>query len=240
MFMNGSLIREVSAFDPIKDLLASGGDIYLISLSGNAITFSEKSLDPWYQATRDGGTIRSLVDAESDLDVYIMDEPGSPLACSEKVQLRFKSATGEDRYTILSGYNDVNQHASALFEGDPSSSRWNWLLQSINNNYCFLTNILDILGQQALLSRKSVYNAIQGPLGTTQWMEEVDNWLKILTMCKQRAFVEAAKGPPPSLSGEEMQQYIVRPVDAAESSMCHNQVSRVVMTEQCLHPTLRG
>lgn len=130
-YSNGKLVGELSDFEPIDGLQASGGDLYLVSLSANDVLYSKETLDPWYQATRLAANFSFPDNPDMKFDVYTSDEAGSPLACVATYQYCFPSAGSDHRCIDLVGAADAVNDAKALISDNKAAQRrFDWFLMS--------------------------------------------------------------------------------------------------------------
>ncbi|KAI0972038.1 hypothetical protein F4678DRAFT_479021 [Xylaria arbuscula] len=215
-----------SSFDPIPALKSSGGNIFIFFLSSNGILFSEKTLDPWYQATHKLGTIGFVTSNNLSkgglIDIYGQDFPGSPLACTEKRQIctATPDSTQQNHCTLLGAEADTWNEAFTNATDQSSVDRLDWSISTLESYIQGgIGQIVAVLGAQSLLSRRSLDQGIQGPLSDDQWKFDLSYWQNIQMASWSKGLVESAKGLPSSYS----ESWIRRPVNKAEVQLCHNQ-----------------
>lgn len=223
--INGTISGSGSNFLPLPEMRETGGDIYLYALSAGAVVYTHKTLDPWYQATRLTGQIMATrfngENGERVVDVYAQDEPGSALACVERHQVCAMGHNGTTHCSPLAGGVDAYAiiHDSMATE-QATRERVNWILSAITSQGCSTAEIMDSLGIQALLSRRSLRAGMQGQLSDTQWQQEAEYWFNIGLACIQKAYVNVAVGLPPSFPDD----LIIRPTKEEQHKLCRNQV----------------
>ncbi|KAI3329978.1 hypothetical protein F4824DRAFT_516016 [Ustulina deusta] len=224
-FENGTL-QQGSSFDPIPELRSSGGDIYIYFLSANGVLFSQKTLDPWYQATHKLGTIGFVGSNGSSmgglLDVYGQDFPGSPLACAEKRQICTATREGpqQSHCTPLGNQADTWNAAFSNATDQSSYDRLSWSISSLETYIPgSVSSVVAVLGAQSLLSRRSLSEGFQGPLSNDQWKLDLEYWNNIEKASWSKGLVETATGLPSSYP----ETWIRRPVNKAEVQLCHSQ-----------------
>ncbi|KAI1759146.1 hypothetical protein GGR53DRAFT_527966 [Hypoxylon sp. FL1150] len=219
------LFQDGRSFDGrtqlIDELAASGGDIALISLSANGVLFVEKVLDPWYQATHTQASDFTYIGATNGTSkgsgkFYLQDQPGSPLACTEKWQWCLPLASGGRYCTRLGPLNDVYEDASTNSFGPSTTELVDWIFSQIEISHSAAPNIM---GVQALLSRKKLDEGYQGSLPDNQWQMDVEYWFQISMAAYQKVFVDTAAGPLPSMP----EDFVKRPANDVQTKLCNNQ-----------------
>ncbi|KAJ9151962.1 Cytochrome p450 protein [Pleurostoma richardsiae] len=222
-FRNGSMIEGGSLFAPIPELRREDADTCLFFLSAGKVTFSKEVHDPWYSATRvigRAGFAKSPTDPSIVwANVYMQDEPGSPLACSFQREICNPSFTGGSRCTGLSTRADARLRGEQLFPDPRDLRRMLWGYFSMTGTFSSTRSIIATLGSQALLSRTGLAEGRQGPLPDNQWQLDVQFWHSVQLASIQAAMVNAALGPP----NEEVKQFFRGPATKEETQLCHNQ-----------------
>ncbi|KAB2575171.1 hypothetical protein DBV05_g6104 [Lasiodiplodia theobromae] len=218
--VNGSILTNISTFEPTPALHRKDANIYIFFLSANRIIFSAPTTDDWYSATTLQGYIQhaSVVGKEA---VYRQDEVASPLACTDQEQFCDTSLPADrQQCTPLTSSNDARTQAGALLDGGDTASanRFDWFKSTILNKpspYGIVQN----LGTAALLSRSSLGVGIQRPLPTNQWQLDVTRWFETSLASIQGLFLDTATGP----SDSRMLQWVHSPANAEERTLCHSQ-----------------
>lgn len=223
---NGTTLPGVSEFDPIPELFSDHGDLHLIFLEGNGLFFYAKNTDPWYRVTQLGPPIQMY--NNSTQNVYIPEEPASPLACVEKYQ--FCNAGKE--CGPLSGKLNAIVESASLFNitaldmsndpvpDDPTGSRFYWYYHVLNTMAADIDVILENLGPKALLSQQSLLGGLMGPLPDDQWQLDVTHWWATRLASIQAAFVNTAY----DTGNAALDEFRVRPYNSYMREMCNNQV----------------
>lgn len=222
---NGTIVEADSNFAPIHELSDTGGDIYLFVLSAGAVIFTEKTLDPWYQATRVAGQVYfsrfNGENGDDSVEVYSQDESASTIACTEKQQVCVMASNGDTRCSPLASGNDALDILYGSMAADQATlERIKWLFSARASQGCPVSELIDALGIQALLSRRSLREGIQGHLSDTQWQQEAEYWFNVGLACLQKAFVNVAVGLPPSFPDD----LVRRPTTGEQDKLCQNQV----------------
>ncbi|KAK0647284.1 hypothetical protein DIS24_g7886 [Lasiodiplodia hormozganensis] len=217
--VNGSILTNISTFEPTAALHRKDANIYIFFLSANRIIFSAPTTDDWYSATTLQGYIQhaSVVGKEA---VYRQDEVASPLACTDQEQFCDTSLPADRQCTPLTSSNDAWTQAGAMLDGGDTASanRFDWFKSTVLNKpspYGIVQN----LGTAALLSRSSLGVGIQRPLPTNQWQLDVTHWFETSLASIQGLFLDTATGP----SDSRMLQWVHSPANAEERTMCHSQ-----------------
>lgn len=216
----------MSSFIPIPELFSDDGDLHLIFLEGNGLFFYEKVTDPWYRATRLGPSI--FAHNNLSQNVYIPEEPASPLACVERYQ--FCNAGKE--CSPLSGTINALVESASLFNmtpfdvinstvpEDPIGSRFYWYNSVLSTMATDVYVILQNLGPKALLSQQSLLSGVMGPLPDDQWQLDVTYWWAIRLASIQAAFVNTVH----DTGNAALDEFRVRPYNSYMQDMCNNQV----------------
>lgn len=222
-FSNGTLHFIGSGFDPIQKLRQSGGDILLFYLNANGVLFQKKTLDPWYQATRIQENITSFDSNHSSISssrsVYRQDNPGSPLACTQKMQWCALTASHDSRCTPLGTYYDVYTSGRATLTNSLTSDQVDWILGWL---WLSPADVVESMGSESLLARRTLRGGIQGALPENQWQLDVEHWYHIVLAGYQKIYADVAAGPPSSYPEE----WVRRPASEGQINMCQNQVSK--------------
>lgn len=224
---NGTTMTSISDFIPIPELFSDDGDLHIIFLEGNGLSFYENTTDPWYRATQLGPVIAMANNATKS--VYIPEEPASPLACVEKYQ--FCNAGKE--CGPLSGKIPTLVESASLFNitafdmtnatvpDDPIGSRFYWYYLVLFNMASDIDAILQNLGPKALLSQQSLLGGFMGSLPDDQWQLDVTYWWATRLAGIQAAFVNTAY----DTGNAALDEFRIRPYNSYMQDMCNNQVS---------------
>jgi hypothetical protein len=210
-----------SFFEPMPELRLKSGEIYVFYLSANAVRFTQKTLDPWYQATRSAGTKGDPNNLEAPrTEIFSQDEPGSPLACSHEAQF---CHTGSDQVQHCSGLGSTDEMASVLLAqitDEATRKRLEWLMAPLQSPLIDFSTPSRMIGTESLRSRRSYGAGYQGPLSDRQWQIDIEHWFNIMLAAQQRMFVEVATGPPASYPEDAVR----RPAGAEQLEICKSQV----------------
>lgn len=182
----------------------------------------EKVLDPWYQATHLKPSDISYIGATNGTSTgsskfYLQDQPGSPLACTEKWQWCLPLASGGRYCTRLGPLNDVYEDAFTNAAGPSTSELMDWIFSQLEITHSAAPSIM---GVQALLSRKKLDEGWQGSLPDNQWQMDVEHWFQISIAAYQKIFVDIAAGPLSSMP----EDFVKRPANDVQTNLCNNQV----------------
>ncbi|KAK1753688.1 hypothetical protein QBC47DRAFT_430588 [Echria macrotheca] len=226
---NGSVHPQMSSFYPIPELNRPDADVYLFFLTASGVIFSQPVQDPWYRATKLYS--RKLSQAsilEGDMEIYMQDEPGSPLGCAEQHQLCFPGAPdGVDGCTPLVSFDDLlnGGYASRAIHDESKRPGLEWMLNTTIGKSLQAFHPIAVIGNGALKARTSITGGHQAPLPSTQWQTEVQHWHSSVLSHLQWQFVEAVTGPrDPRLN--QTFQFARTPTD---KSLCGNQ--KVLMSD---------
>lgn len=209
-----------SEFDPIPELAILDADLALLFLSANQILYLQEVTDPVFSATT------GLV-ADSAENLYMADQPASPLACTWQQQFCFSTGSGNSASsrdcTPMAGELDVYAAAVALLQNrtQEERERFGWLLDAFALDGMSIYQIVKSMGSLALLAKESLTGGYQGSLPDNQWQLEVQHWFQINLAAWQDMFVSLVTGPQDSLLPED---FIITPRNDAVKTLCRNQV----------------
>ncbi|KAJ3577896.1 hypothetical protein NPX13_g2666 [Xylaria arbuscula] len=205
---NGATYLAGSDFVPIDSLFRHDADTHLSFLSGNGVTYLEPSTDEWYRIAKEPETTQWIgASQEMDHEVYLPQEPASPMGCADQYQF---CNTGierdDDGCGPLSSLRDAVAGAAPLFnttydefsnyeaESEPGS-----LLAYFGNVFftfdITVESIMNQLGGQGLLSHRTLDGANQGPIASNQWQLDLIHLWDVSLAATQTAFIDTAVGP---------------------------------------------
>lgn len=158
---------------------------------------------------------------DDSVDVYSQDEPASTIACTEKQQACVMKSNGDTSCSPLASGNDAWALVSGSVAADQATrERIEWIVLSRASQGCPVGELIDALGIQPLLSRRSLKEGVQGHLSDTQWQQEAQYWFNVGLACLQKSYVNVAAGLPPSFPDD----LVRRPTTGEQDKLCHNQV----------------
>jgi hypothetical protein len=222
-------MTDPSTFEARPELFRTDGDITLVFLSANGITFTKPTKDPWYAVSDVPGSTLVYVDdinepeKGSQTDLYYSTEPASPLACLEQFQYCNPNLPEETSCTRLgSRYDAASEARQRVFNvSEPELTRFIWIMRALTLTSANVIQLVSDLGPQSLSSRHGLSDSAQGPIPDNQWQLDVAQWFSIILATIQNAAVAAALGPP----SEELEKWTMRPNSTEEYKVCKNQVS---------------
>lgn len=228
-YSNGSMLFAASTFKPVPELFIPDSDLYLFFLSAGRVLFVGNSTDPWYGANRQS-RIQSFIltgeEGETSPAKYMFyqSEPASPLACTMREQF-CSPHIPYGNCTPLTTVNDAyNLALLPMADTNPEEAeRLQWALDAMWEFSPNLAVLPRILGGQALHSRNSLNQGVQGPIPGDQWQQDVQYWFNTALAAMQSAFIAAATGP----TDPNILQFATTPNTTAQRSVCSNQVRRV-------------
>ncbi|KAF2142305.1 uncharacterized protein K452DRAFT_297623 [Aplosporella prunicola CBS 121167] len=219
---NGTYHDTSSTFYPIPELAYPDADIALVFLSANEIEFAQEISDDWYAAHQPSNSTRTSLwlGNNQELRTYKQDTPVSVLACASQKQWCLADGT----CTPLSSEIDVKGPAESLAgdDDDVKSKLLYWVVGATMQSEPSLESIISSLGSQALTSRTSLFDGVQGPLPGRQWQHEVESWFNIALARIQATYVDIAIGS----ADEAVARHIKRPKNKQERYLCNNQKIR--------------
>ncbi len=219
------VLESSSNFEPIPELRpADSADVTLFFLSANSVLFVERALDPWYRATRPAFPI-TIPGTGTRADVYSQDEPASPLACTWQEQFcggGGGGGKGPGGCTPLGTASDARDGLGGVFPDEAGLRRVIWSARALwglgNDPY----TVASTLNAGSLVSRKTLWGGLQGPLPDDQWKLDMQYWFEVGLAAVQQAMVDTALGEPESAPAD----FLVRPSADEETRLCSSQVSR--------------
>ncbi|CAJ2503206.1 Uu.00g106000.m01.CDS01 [Anthostomella pinea] len=152
-------------------------------------------------------------------DVYSQDYPATPLACSKKHQICISTTSGEPRCTQLATPYEVFDEALQSVAVE-NQDRLLWTMSSQTSVSGGIDSAVEVLGAQALLSRRGLFYGRQEPLPDSQWQTDVEHWFNVESTIYQKSLGEVAAGPPSSYPEE----WVARPTTPEQTKLCNNQV----------------
>lgn len=201
---------EYSNSLPIPQLDRHHGDLTLVFLVSNGMTFAEKSDDLWYRAT----TPFSRGDLGEDVVLYRPDEPAWPMGCVAQEQL-CKDGT----CTGLGSSLDSQSSLSEDYLGLNSTFLGAGYYFNLQTN---LHDILMSLGPRALEGTHKGSGYQVGP-SQNEWQKDVAHWFATFLARMQFALTDVAAGP--DVEGfPGLEEHIVRAPENETQRFCHSQV----------------
>lgn len=213
-----------SNFEPIPELRRPDADLEIIFLSANGITFANKTEDAWYKATKPWKSyIEFFGPNPQRLPAYMQNEPASPLACIEQWQYCNPNLPEPDRCAPLSSFLDAGDKGLELFGYDEKIYNWFFWIYAIITSGAGggISEVVDVLGAQALTSRDRLSGGYQRTIPGNQWQRDVAFWFATSLTSLQEGFVKTAAGP----SDIRLRPWLQPPKNSQEEYWCKNQVS---------------
>jgi hypothetical protein len=231
--VNGSVLETASDFTPIPSLSRTDGDVVLIFLVGNGVSFEQRSDDDWYRAIiPDGHEVYSSVNGTAILE-YRPAEAASAMGCVEQYQFCNAALPEESRCGPLTGFYDAAMDAGPLFGltrdqvvgyktivPERAGSQYLWFVNTLLSSSIFSTEVLSALGAKALASQYTLSFGLQGAISPSQWKLDVIHWWSATLASLQAGIVGAAAGPPSNADDGSL----LLPQNSYQRNMCDNQV----------------
>ncbi|KAK6851590.1 hypothetical protein PG995_011715 [Apiospora arundinis] len=237
----GIVVNGTSDFIPDRALNRTDGDITIVYLSGNGVSFFEKSDDAWYRTTRVGGRMGPVSANSSVTPFYIPTEAASPLGCFQQYQWCNSEYPTSEGCGPLAGWYDALAGAYPLFNmtvddfvlGESPLAipergyriHWPRLITVAQRPGIF--DIVQKFGPKALESHKSLANGVHSHVAKNQWQLDVMNWWNTSLAVTQAVYVNTALGytyyPETLESG-----ILTQPANDQERHFCQSQKIRHV------------
>ena len=224
---NKTIIGGGSWFTPISPLLRDDGDITLVFLSGDGVIHSAPSHDDWYRVSPTSvNVVEGTQEIVESAAVYLPLEPASPLGCVDQYQFCYEDA---QHCGVLASNFDARTSAVQLMtaESGANSTRefsFNYFRNAFSGyQSTTISELLGQLGPTSLASKNSLTSAIQGPLPSDQWQQDVIRWWDITMASIQAAFLGLSYFNP---SDPSMLAYRTNFTSPELQKLCNNQVSR--------------
>ncbi|KAI3331612.1 hypothetical protein HD806DRAFT_518599 [Xylariaceae sp. AK1471] len=184
-------------FNPIPDLARSDGDLKIIFLSGNGVSFLQEMNDDWYRATKPW---RKIYGISAHVDAIY---GAAPL------------------FNLTSDDLDPDRLSSSSVSG----TRLIWPSLVTLKSPATLYNVVGSFGPRALASQSRFFDGVQFPLPNNQWQIDVLNWWNIVLAALQASWsvvVDTAQGT----TDPEFLQSRSPPLNNEEQKMCNSQKIR--------------
>lgn len=213
----GSLIPQVSEFNPIEQLRRGDADVALVFLAAGEVAFTAPVDDPWYSAHRPLNLVTSLALSQGKQQLYMADSSASVIGCAIQYQQCIPSLPEGEHCSKLGGLWETNQTIS-------TESGWQFnMTQWIGTAFAEseVQYLVAALQAGSLTSRYSNMVGMQGPLPSDQWKNDVEQWHFATLAAAQASAVNYATGPGVN---DPINQVWVTPDGEAEKYFCKNQV----------------
>lgn len=199
---------------PIEELEKKDASVFITFLSTNGVSFIGNSGDPWYST--------NILTAHNDgilgAQLYVSDEPASPLGCVLQHQLCNPNlAQGNDCSPYFST-SDSRRHMRALWPDEADRDAVKWSYWSAVGAFD-IGSVTTQLHTQALESN-AARGIFQGRIANNQWQLDVERWFNISMATIQQRYIEVATGS----TDPEMRKYIVPPSNSRQKRLCKSQV----------------
>lgn len=208
-------------------------DTVLIFLSGNGVVYEAPMDDDWYRGTH---PFRNLTGIGTDnfLQTFRPEDAASPMGCIQQFQLclidetscgplaaSYDASAQAFESIGLSKSEAYDYTFSAVGETKNSTaSRLQWLI-SLVQGQLDIRSMLAASGSQALASRARLTGGLQAPLPLNQWKMDIQHTWATTFALLQAEVVQVAYGT----TDPDLVKYKAGPSDAAQASICRNQVS---------------
>ncbi|KAI3326299.1 hypothetical protein HD806DRAFT_552583 [Xylariaceae sp. AK1471] len=220
---NGTLAVPPTTFEPIPEILGQNRDVFIVFLSAGGVLFLNETLDPWYNATKPVSL--HFLSGQDRVIAYRQDQAASTLACTYQEQYCLAPFNKKESCTPLGPSLDVRQLIQESASNEQVSRQIKWSIAAAQNLEPNPLDVVDTLGPQALVSRRTLLQGEQGYLPPDQWKTEVQHWFDISLAALQNAYVKTAAGPPSSIHEAAIQ----RPANDVEKKLCRSQ--KVISTD---------
>ncbi|KAI1320061.1 hypothetical protein F5Y16DRAFT_417648, partial [Xylariaceae sp. FL0255] len=186
--VNGAHDEGNSEFLPIEELTRTDADLYLISLSGNGVLYSEPSNDLWYNISKTPIEESVMGIPLGDVDGYLPGAPASALACTDQYQYCSHGDPGS--CGPLASFKDAVIGAAPMFNtifGDVANNtadteegaRFAYLVTGLDNA-AETCQAVSTLGPSSLSSQRTLQGGFQGDVASNQWQIDGDELLGLL------------------------------------------------------------
>ncbi|KAK7962064.1 uncharacterized protein PG986_002889 [Apiospora aurea] len=231
----GSLLSSSSQFIPDPNIVKHDGDVTLVFLSGNGVTFISPEDDDWYRPTVRYGSVTSSDANRRNVtqDRYRPEEAASLLGCTQQFQWCRDPAKGQ--CGNLEGRLDALYSAAQWFnlttkDLDPDrpvpktklGSLLMWAYFILVDDTTSLQGFISSLGPRSLASQNSVRQGMVSGLQKNQWQLDVKQWWQILLAGFQARFVNTAQGSDILPN----RPYTFKPASEYDWGFCRNQKIR--------------
>ena len=226
----GSLIPQVSEFNPIEQLRRGDADVALVFLAAGEVAFTTPVDDPWYSAHQPLNFATSVANIQGKQQLYMADSAASVLGCAIQYQQCIPSLPEGQRCSRLGGLWETNQTIS--IESDWQFNMTQWIGTTFAE--AEVQYLVATLQAGSLTSRYLNMVGIQGPLPSDQWKKDVEQWHFATLAAAQASAVDYATGPGVN---DPIKKVRVTPNGEAEKYLCKNQV-RLQVADPSSHPLM--
>ncbi|KAI0536531.1 hypothetical protein GGR58DRAFT_503168 [Xylaria digitata] len=204
---NQTTDTSVSEFYPIDEIARKDADITLLFLSGNGVTFSQPSDDQWYRLNSTPSSFIIIGNQGEKLQLYIPQEPASPLSCISQYQFCNTAFEGTQGCGPLASLKDGIAGAAPFFDTtytefsedivkSEAGAQFNYVINTLfSTSTSQFFGILQQLGSTSLTSQKTLRGGFQGPIASNQWQSDVSHWWDISMAALQSGFLDSAYVP---------------------------------------------
>ncbi|KUJ21309.1 uncharacterized protein LY89DRAFT_778879 [Mollisia scopiformis] len=216
-------------FVPLLQLFRPDGDLNLLFLSGNGISFLNSMDDDWYRATVPNELVNFA--GEGTATSFTPVEAASPMGCVEQWQWCNSAYPRESGCGPLAGFMDALFGAAALFNltqedltngtktPTAAGARFIWSAAVLDVGVASLHVVTAQLGAKSLASQALLDSALQYPLPLNQWQLDVTNWFNTILAGLQATYVEMTTG----ITDPALKEFAMTPSNAGEHKICNSQ-----------------
>jgi hypothetical protein len=215
---SGVVENSTDQWNPIPELLITDGDVTVLFLSSNDVSFINKTADPWYSAQ----TLQGDPPGSSWIPVYVHDDAVRALGCIERLQFCNPNLPANSSCTPLTGSSQAFQLGPQLWQDLTQQAYFNWSTSSIGSMAPGIDAIVSTIGAAVLQSRNTLISGSQSFIPDNQWELEAENLFKVALASLQRIVVDQATGP----ADPALLQILTRPNTTEQQKACANQKIR--------------
>lgn len=203
-------------WDPIPALNRTDGDVSILFLTPNSITYQEPVTDPFYSAT----TPNTVLVGDVNMTFYSPDYWVYVMACVDQHQ--FCNPT-TNNCTPLTGAYTLGTTTNVFRNLNFNAAQYATAVHiSLHLSYLTTYSNVHTRGPNALRASDSLNGIFQIGLPNTQWMTEVSSWFATSLAKLQQKVIEYATGPPSVPESYNL----VKPQTKEEKQICNNQIIR--------------
>ena len=208
-----------SSFIPIQGLRPSNGLVSLIFLMKEAL-YTLPVEDPWFQAAKKTSkNITNVLNAQTEVQLYVAEDPVSVLACTENTLLSNSSQADHVTHLDLVSHLKIHSQSFGLHWNPKQIS----IVQRLMDNlaYSALPQAALSLNGNGLLASSKVQYGLSPGLPSNQWQVEITNWFSASLNALQDFTVQYVSG-----YGRDDYNSLIAPATSTEKWMCEQQIVR--------------
>ncbi|PHH74046.1 hypothetical protein CDD83_4635 [Cordyceps sp. RAO-2017] len=188
---NRTVFLPACSFAPVPQLFRPDADTVITFLSGEGVSFSQPSPDPWYLGVVEGPEFTTPDNRSYTL--YWPQEAASPMACFKQ----FQYCNGPGNCGPLASSYDAYRGAAPLFNVSAERLMQNEETATVRDRYIWFSDLLvdglesfqDAISTESLQSQPRIHDGTVDPIPNNQWQLDVIQWWDTMLATIQQQFI---------------------------------------------------